>query len=329
MKTLVVAEVGINHNGSLDLAHKMIDCAADNGANAIKFQVHLPNQEMVANLRDNVTIGKDLFETMSKCKLDQDDFVKLKKHCERRKVKFFATPFSLEAVDLLENIGVDLYKIGSGETNNLLLLNKVSSTGKRMLVSTGMSSYDEIQRTVSFLRERKIKDLILMQCTSQYPAPYQSIHLNTLHRFKSDFGCDVGLSDHAPTIYPAIAAVALGAIVVEKHFTIDKSLPGPDQSSSIDGPEMKELSQAIEIIEQCFGDSCKDVMVSQEVRQLFMHGLTASKYIHQGEIFSGSNITSKRPLIGIPASEFETVFGSRAARDIMSDEQIRWDDVNI
>lgn len=328
MNTLLIAEVGINHNGSVELAHLMVDAAADAGANAVKFQIHIADMEMVGDLSNHVSTGKNLYNIIESCSLSFDEFKSIKSHCDSRGVKFFATPFSLEAVSWLERLGVDLYKIGSGETSDFLLLDKVSRTGKKMLVSTGMSTIEEVTSAVEFLNLREAK-FMLMQCTSEYPAAYGSIHLKMLDEYRSRFGCEVGLSDHAPTIYPALAAVAMGASAVEKHFTIDKGLSGPDQSSSINGQELKELAVGICAIEDSMGSSDKRLVASPAVRQLFMHGLTASRDIAVGESFSADNLTSKRPLIGICTSDFEMVFGKTSAKFIKKDVQIEWNDVNI
>lgn len=326
MKTKLIAEVGVNHNAQVDLACKMIDAAKGSGANVVKFQTHISDKEMIHNVGDYVPILKNLYQLIEDVVLDFSQMKEIKSHAEEQGIAFLSTPFSPEAVDDLEKLGVDAYKVGSGETDNFLLLDKICETGKHIYISSGVSTWQEVCDTAYFLNSKDAA-FTFMQCTSAYPAPCDTLNLNTLSRFKK-LGCDVGFSDHSLSIYPALAAIALGATVIEKHFTLSRSLPGNDQAMSTEPAELKALAEAIEIVEASLGsDSKDDFVVNADLRQVFRHGLVAKEPIEKGANFRKSNITAKRPLAGVPAKLYDEVIGKVCVKSIGPDEPITFDHV--
>jgi sialic acid synthase SpsE len=325
MSVRVIAEIGINHNGDINIAHKMIDSAKENGADIVKFQVHIPSQEMVSDLDKHVNIVPNLYSIIERNSLSFDDFVSLKKHADEIGIEFLATPFSLEAVDWLEKIGVNSYKIGSGEISDFMLLDKVLNTKKKILISCGMSLFSEIEETVKFIKKRD-GNFVLFHCTSEYPCQFDHVNLSNIVKYRNAFSCDIGFSDHSKGIYAAIASVPLGVSIIEKHFTLDKTMIGPDQSASIEPWELKELKDAINIIESCLKH--EDVVANLgDVRQLFMHGITVVRDLNKGHIIEKQDISSKRPLIGIPSSSFKEVIGKKIIKEIKKDSQIKWSDL--
>lgn len=327
MKTMLIAEIGVNHNAQVDLACKMIEAAKKNGANVVKFQTHIPDKEMIHNVEQHVPILSNLYQLIEDVTFDFEQMQHLKKFADLTDIRFLSTPFSIEAVDELEELEVDAYKVGSGETDNFMLLNRICETKKPIYISTGLSHWAEIVETVDFLRSRDA-DFTLMQCTSAYPCPVDSLHLNVLQKYKKEFACDVGLSDHSGSIYPALAAVALGATAVEKHFTLSRNLPGNDQFMSMEPREFGQMAQAIDIVEQSLGSDNKDTFaLNEDLRTVFRHGLVTKKPISVGDTFSLDNITVKRPLAGIPAKSYMDVIGKKCVVELEQDTPILNDHV--
>lgn len=324
MRTDLIAEIGVNHNGNVKLAHSMLDAAADNGANIVKFQTHIVSKEMIRNLSEHVSIFPNLYEHIDALSLDFIAMKELKDHADSKGIQFLSTPFSVEAVDWLEKVGVDQYKVGSGEADNFLLLDKIISTKKHIFISTGMSSINEVKEIVEFLQLRNAK-YTLMQCTSEYPASCEVVNLKVIETYKQLFQCQVGFSDHSLNIYNAIASISLGAVAIEKHFTTDKMLPGTDQAASITPDDLRVLSEAIDIVEKSLGSGCKnDFTIDTEVSKLFKHCVVAARDIPEGKVVSFEDITAKRPLAGIPAKEYQTVIGSIAKHKILNDIPITY-----
>ena len=323
----VIAEAGINHNGDIDKAKMLIDAAATCGADAVKFQTHLPEKEM---LRDSVTaayVGESLFDLLKRVELSREDHAELKGHATNKGILFLSTPFSREAVELLEEIGVPAYKVGSGEMTNFPLLKHIANKKKPMIISTGMSTFQEIEETVSFIKKYN-NDLILMHCTSTYPTRYEDVNLKVIEKLRQHFGIPVGLSDHSAGIYTALAAVALGACMIEKHFTIKRSWPGPDQKASITPGELKELVKGIRAIEKALGSIKKVADDEMPVQRMARESVVSLVDIRKGTVIEENMVWVKRPGTGIPAKYLGEVIGKKAKQDIAANSVITWEDLN-
>ncbi|MBN1941095.1 MAG: N-acetylneuraminate synthase [Candidatus Diapherotrites archaeon] len=322
----VIAEIGINHNGDIELAKKMIDAAQKAGASAVKFQTHIPEKEMLKNGFSAGYVGESLFDLLKRVELSKNDHLILKEHAEKNCIIFLSTPFSREAADMLGEIGVHAFKVGSGELTNIPLLKHIASKGKPMIISTGMSNLEEIRETIEELKKINPK-IVILHCTSDYPTKYENVNLKVIETLQREFELPVGLSDHSAGIYTALAAVALGACVIEKHFTLDRSLPGPDQSASINPTELEELVKGVKAVEKALGEEKKVTETEKEVQKMARESVVAVKEIRKGEKIDEDSVWVKRPGIGIPAKELEKVIGKIAVRDIKKDSLIKWDDL--
>jgi len=322
---LVIAEAGINHNGEIKKALLLVEAAASAGADVIKFQTHLAKAEMLSDVVPAEYVGNvDLFQLIKSFELTFEQHLTLKKRAEELGLIFLSTPFSREAVDLLEKLGVPAFKTGSGELTNLPLLEYIAKKGKPMIISTGMSELDEVRETFNFVKEIN-PQIILMQCTSTYPAKYEDINLKVIPYLSQEFNSPIGLSDHSPGIVTALGAVALGAKVIEKHFTLDKNWPGPDQKASIDPRELKELVRSVRIIHQALGDKKEIIEEEKPIIRMARESLVSIKSIPAGTKISQDMIWVKRPGTGIPAKEMKKLFGKVAKVDIPSDTLLKWE----
>ncbi len=323
---LVIAEIGINHEGDFDKAIKMIDDAKSVGCECVKFQTHIVEEEMIPN---DIVLGnakESIWEIISRCALSEEEEKKLKRYTESKGMIFLSTPFSRAAVERLERIGVSAYKIGSGECNNYPLVEYIASRKKPVILSTGMNDIDSISRSVAILRKYNVP-YALLHCTSIYPTPYEKIRLGALIELKNAFpDAVIGLSDHSLSIYPCLGAVALGANIIEKHFTSDKKWPGPDIEISITPKELKELIEGARIIHQALGCTKTILKEEQPTINFAYASVVAISDIKAGEKFTLENIWVKRPGTGeIKAKDFYKVLNRRAARDIKKNEQIKWE----
>ena len=324
----VVAEAGINHNGSFKLAKKMVDQAKKTGVDCIKFQTHITEKEMMkSNIKPGNISKKTLWNIIKNSELSEEEERKIQKYCKQKKILFLSTPFSIEAVDRLEKIKIPAYKIGSGELTNFPLLNRIAHTKKPVILSSGMSEINEIKNSVNFFKKRHIP-LILLQTTSIYPSNYQDINLGVIEKFQRLFNIPIGLSDHSPGIYTSLGAVAKGACLIEKHFTLDKNLPGPDQKLSLDPKELSELVKGCKAVKLALGNSKKILPKERPILKFARESVVSITNISKGEIFSEKNITTKRPGTGgIPASDFYKILGKFAKRDISNNTQLSKKDV--
>ena len=322
----IIAEAGINHNGDLELAKRLVEEAKNAGADAIKFQTHLPEKEM---LKDNFSgghIGESLFDLLKKFELSKEDHIALRDYAKEKGIIFMSTPFSKEAADLLEEIGVPAYKIGSGEMTNQPLLRHIAEKGKPMILSTGMSTLEEIEETVNFVKGINDK-IAILHCTSTYPTKYEDVNLKVIETLSQKFGIPIGLSDHSIGIYTALAAVAIGANIVEKHFTSDKELPGPDQKASINPAELKELVKGTRAREKALGSEKKVIDDEKPNQDIARESVVTIAKIPAGTVISKEFVWVKRPGTGIPAKELEKVIGKKAKKEIKADTIIKWDDL--
>lgn len=325
--TYVIAEGCVNHNGDFDTAIALCDAAKAAGADAIKFQLHYPEHEMVAELMpasDN--FAKPLDEIVRETHLTEEQHAALRDHCRELGLEYLCTAYSREAADTLAELGVRMFKIGSGETTNHPLLRWIARHGRPMLVATGMAELEEVDRTVEVLRETGI-EFGLMHCTSEYPPVYEDINLAVIPFYQQRYGVVVGHSDHSPDITTALGAVALGAHLVEKHFTLTRDQPGPDHPVSIEPDELTELVRGTRILEAARGGEKAVFERERQIRAWAHHSVVTLRPVAAGETFDDTNVWVKRPGTGIPAAELDRVLGREASRDLPANVQVAWADV--
>ena len=324
----VIAEAGINHNGSYRIAKKMIDVAKKAGADCVKFQTHITDEEMLkTNIRPGNISKETLWSIIKNCELTEKEESRLNQYCKERKILFLSTPFSISAVERLEKLKIPAYKIGSGELTNLPFLKHIATKGKPVILSTGMSEIKEIKSSVNLFRKFKIP-LAILQTTSEYPAKYKDINLGVIEKFEKIFKIPVGLSDHSPGIYTALGAVAKGACIVEKHFTLDKNMSGPDQKISLDPFELTELVKGCKAVKLALGETKKILKEELPILQFARESVVTKNNIKKNELFTEDNITTKRPNTGeIPAKDFFKIIGKKAKKDIPKSKQIAYSDI--
>jgi len=326
---LVIAEVGINHEGQLDKALQLVDAAAAAGAEVVKFQCHITEKEMVpTNMKPGDISDERLWDIIKRCELTEDEERQVQAHCVAKGVMYLSTPFSREAADRLMTMNVPAFKIGSGECNNLPLLDHVAKLGRPMIVSTGMNDLVSIRRAVDLIRRHDVP-LVLLHCTSMYPTPYDKVRLGGISDLARAFPeIGIGLSDHSLGIWTCLGAVALGATVLEKHFTISRSWPGPDTGISIEPGELADLIVGSKAVWQARGGS-KTVLAEEKPVIEFAYATVVSiAPIKAGETFSRDNVWVKRPGTGkILADRLDEVLGKRSTQDIPADVHLQPTDI--
>jgi N,N'-diacetyllegionaminate synthase len=323
----VVAEIGNNHDGSIGKAQALIEAAAEAGADAVKFQTHIAHAEMLPSTPTPPHFDEPRFEFTRRMELDFEEHVLLRRCAEQHGLVFFSSPFSVEAVELLVRLEVPAYKLASGEVTNPPVVEAVAATGRPVLVSTGMSGLDEIAGTVSILRDRGTPFLI-MQCTSEYPCPPEKVNLSAMRALGERFDCPIGLSDHTSDIYTAIAAVALGASCIEKHFTLSRRLYGPDHLASLEPQDLARLVEGVRQVEAAIGNGTKERDPALDpVRATFEKSVVTATSVPEGATIERSMLTTKRPGDGIPALRLPEVVGRRAARPLQSNRLIEEGDL--
>jgi N,N'-diacetyllegionaminate synthase len=331
VNTVIIAEAGVNHNGDLQLAHRLVDAAAAAGADRVKFQTFSADRLVTtraakAPYQVRATGGDESQHAMlRRLELSRGVHVELIEHCRRRGIEFFSTGFDAASVDLLVELGATCFKIPSGEITNLPYLRHVGRYGKPVILSTGMSSLGEIEAALAVLEQSGTRrdQITVLHCTTEYPAPMVEVNLRAMLTIRDAFGVAVGYSDHTPGIEVAIAAVALGASVIEKHFTLDRSLPGPDHKASLEPAELSAMVSAIRNIERALGDGIKRLTESEaKNRPIARKSLVAARPIRAGEVFTEANLTVKRPGSGVSPMCWDQVLGRKACRDFAVDELI-------
>jgi sialic acid synthase SpsE len=324
----VIAEAGINHNGSLSIAKKLINMAKKAGADCIKFQTHITEEEMIkTSIRPGKISKKPLWDIIKNCELTTNEELKLSKYCKERKILFLSTPFSISAVDRLEQIKIPAYKIGSGELTNIPFLKHIAKKRKPVILSTGMSNMTEIKYAINLFKKSK-NPLAILQTTSEYPTKYKDVNLGVIEIYKKLFKIPVGISDHSLGIYTALGAVAKGASIVEKHITLDKKMPGPDQKLSLEPNELKELVNGCKAIKLALGNTKEILKNELPVLRFARESVVTQKKILYGDMFSEKNLTTKRPNTGeIPSKEFYKIIGKKAKRDILKNKQLSYRDI--
>ena len=326
----IIAEAGVNHNGDMKLAHKLIDAAAKAGADAVKFQSFItadivtPEAQKARYQVETTGQNGGQFAMLKKLELSKDQQKELKSHCDEAGILYLCTPYEERSADLLEKISVAAYKIASTDTSNIPFLRYLARKDIPVILSTGMSSLGEVEESVNELKLYGLDGkIIILQCTSEYPAPVKDINLRAMKTMELAFGCPVGFSDHTPGIGASPWAVAAGACVVEKHFTLDRNMTGPDHPASIEPNELAELVRTIRNVEAALGDGIKRPMPSELPNKTRMQkSLVAIRSIAAGETILETDLTSKRPGNGLPPKWFDRVVGKKAARQIQKEETL-------
>lgn len=329
MSIRIIAEAGVNHNGSMELAKKMVDAAKTAGADYIKFQTFVP-EKLVSRYagkaeyqKQTTDAGQSQLEMLKNLALIQADFLELKAYCECVGIGFISTPFDLESIDFLNGLDMDFWKLPSGEVTNLPYLEAIGRTGKPVVMSTGMCEMDEIREAVRVLEKEGITDITLLHCNTEYPTPFEDVNLLAMQHMAEALGYPIGYSDHTVGIEVAIAAAALGAVVIEKHFTLDKTMEGPDHRASLEPEELAQMVSAIRNIEKSRGDGNKCRTHSEEKNcAAARKSIVAAADIRRGELFTEQNLTTKRPGTGISPMRWYEILGRRATRDYREDELI-------
>ena len=330
-KTIIIAEAGVNHNGNYEMALKMIDEAKAAGADYVKFQTAKP--ELVISTfapkaeyqKETTGNGESQLEMCKAIHLPLTDYKPLKEYCDKVGIGFMSTPFDLVSIDVLEPLDMDYYKIPSGEITNLPYLRAIAAKGRKVIISTGMSELPEIEEALQVLENGGLKrsDIIVLHCNTEYPTPMRDVNLRAMLDIRDRLGVAVGYSDHTNGIEVPIAAVALGAEVIEKHFTLDKTLPGPDHKASLEPQELKAMVDAIRNIESALGDGKKKVTDSERPNIIVARkSIVAARAIKAGEVYTEENVTVKRPGNGISPMKWDDLLGKTAPRDFEYDELI-------
>ena len=332
-KTFIIAEIGQAHDGSLGILHSYIDALSGTGIDAIKFQTHIAEAESSAEEPFRVNFSYEdatRYDYWQRMSFSRDQWQGIKAHCEAVGLEFMSSPFSQAAVDLLESIGMFRYKIGSGEVNNFLMLEKIAKTGKPILLSSGMSSFEELDKAVAFLRPYG-NDLTILQCTTSYPTPPEKVGLNVLSLLKERYPtAKIGLSEHTSKIYTGIAAVALGAEVLEFHAVFDRRMFGPDAASSLTIDEIKKLVEGVRYIEQIHRHPIdkNDNSAFADLKKIFEKTLAVNKDLSQGHLLTFEDLEAKKPAnMGIAASGFKAVIGRRLNKNLKKYSFLREEDL--
>jgi N,N'-diacetyllegionaminate synthase len=331
-KTFIIAEAGVNHNGSLEMAFQLIDVAVAAGADAVKFQTFKAEKVIAVNApkadyqQKTTDSDKSQLEMVKKLELDESAHTRLYQHCQHKGIQFLSTPFDLESIDLLYRLGLEIFKIPSGEITNLPYLRKLGALKKRLILSTGMADLGEIEDALDVLTESgtSLSNITVLHCNTEYPTPFEDVNLRAMLTIQNAFpGIAVGYSDHTNGIEVPIAAVAMGASVIEKHFTLDRNLPGPDHRASLEPPELSAMISGIRNIEKALGTGIKKPSPSElKNKPIARKSIVAASPIKEGEAFTEMNITVKRPGTGITPMRWDEIIGRKAAKRYRRDELI-------
>lgn len=328
-KVFIIAEAGVNHNGSLSMAKKLIDFAANSGADAVKFQTFIAEEGISVNAPKAdyqlklTPKGESQIEMIRRLELSCQDHVELVHYCKNKKIQFLSTACDLKSVDLLERFDLPAHKISSCDLVNTPLIRQVAKLGKKVFLSTGMSNIDEVANAVRELKENGTKDIVLLHCTTEYPCPTEEINLRKMITLRNTFQLPVGFSDHSQGFIISVAAAALGAVTIEKHFTLDKSLEGPDHKASLDPQEFNFFVKAIRQVEKSLG-SYEFISTKSELRNIniMRRKIVAAKPIKKGEIFSLDNLAFKRAEGGVTPDNYDSIAGKASLRNYNPDEVI-------
>lgn len=329
-KVTIIAEAGVNHNGSLDIAFQLVDAAAEAGVDYVKFQTFKAEKiaskhAAKADYQKKEEQDESQLQMLKKLELSEDDHFQLIEYCKQKKVNFLSTAFDKDSIHFLKSIGVSIGKIPSGEITNLPYLREAATCFEEIILSTGMATLDEIQDAIAVFKTKGFNNeqLTVLHCNTDYPTKFEDVNLRAMETIRSRFNVNIGYSDHTLGIEVPIAAVALGAVVIEKHFTLDRNLEGPDHAASLEPAELKQMVAGIRHIEKALGSGQKVASVSEEKNiPIVRKSIVALRDIAKGEIFSEENITTKRPGTGISPMQWDAVIGQTAKQDFMTDELI-------
>ena len=329
MRVYIIAEAGVNHNGSFELACKLVDAAKAAGVDCVKFQTFksenlVSHTAQKAEYQKAATGDSSQQDMLKKLELSYDEFIALKEYCDKVGVTFLSTPFDFDSIDFLNSIDIPFWKIPSGEVTNLPYLIALAKTGKPVVMSTGMCDMDEIEAAIKVLRDNGTKDIKLLHCNTEYPTPFEDVNLKAMDTMKEAFGLEVGYSDHTKGIEVPIAAAALGATIIEKHFTLDRNMEGPDHKASLEPDELAAMVSGIRHIQMALGTGDKTPSPSEKKNiTVARKSIVARKQIKAGEVFTEENITVKRPGTGISPMKWFDILGTEAIRDFAEDELIK------
>lgn len=327
MHTLIIAEAGVNHNGDFEIAKKMIDAAKEAGVDIVKFQTSITStskfSEKAEYQKRETGADESQLDMIKKLRFSFDQHRQLKEYCDKVGITYLSTGFDYESIDFLAELGCDVWKVPSGEIINVPYLEKIGRTQKPVIMSTGIGTIDEISTAIDILKENGTPKITLLQCTTQYPTPYEDINLRAMKTLADKYGVEVGLSDHSMGIEVPIAAVAMGATVIEKHFTLDRTMPGPDQKASIEPDELRQMVASIRNIEKAIGNGVKEPNAGELInKHAARKSIVALRDIKAGEVFTVDNIVPRHAGHGISPARWYEVLGQTAKRDFIEDEMI-------
>jgi N,N'-diacetyllegionaminate synthase len=330
--TFIVAEIGVNHNGSIDIAKKLIDAAKDAGADAVKIQAFKTERivtkyaEKASYQKENTRSEKSQYDMLKKLELKDEQIEELYDYAKIKRIDFLSSVFDKESVDLLSKLKVPAFKIASGEISNFLLLRYIAEKKKPIILSTGMSTLGEIEEALEDIREKGVEDIILLHCVTSYPAKTEEANLKVIKVWQNSFGLPIGFSDHTLGIATPVAAVALGSALIEKHFTLDKTMPGPDHRASLEPDEFKEMVDAIRDVEKALGDGVKRLTEEEErIKKVVRRSIVAEVSIPKGKTIAENMLDLKRPGIGLEPRYVDKVVGMKAKKNIKADELVTFD----
>ncbi len=324
----IIAEAGVNHNGDINLAYQLIDAAKAAGADCVKFQTYITENDTAKNCekaeyQKTNNEEENQYDLIKKLELSFSEFVKLKEYCEKKEIIFLSSPFDLESVKFLETLDPIFWKVASSEITNYPFLRAIAKTHRKIVMSTGMCDEKEIEDALKVLKEYGAGEVILLHCNTEYPTPMEDVNLREMLSLKEEFQCKVGYSDHTLGIQIPIAAVALGAEIIEKHFTLDHNLEGPDHKASLEPEELKQMVHSIRMVESALGDGQIIPSTSEKKNRVAARkSVVANRDIKAGEVFTEENIAAKRPGGGISPMKWKDVLGKVAKRDFIEDEKI-------
>ncbi|KEI12875.1 hypothetical protein Z959_00600 [Clostridium novyi B str. ATCC 27606] len=328
----IIAEAGVNHNGSIVLAKKLVDKAVEAGVDAVKFQTFKSEKlvtgyaSMAKYQKDNIGIEDSQFNMLKKLELSYEEFTELKRYCDEKNIIFMSTPFDFESAKFLNSIDVEVFKISSGDLTNIPLLEYIAEFNKPMILSSGMATLGEVEDAIMAIRSKELEDIAVLHCTSNYPAKISSVNLKAMNTIKSAFNVTGGYSDHTKGISIPIAAVALGAEIIEKHFTLDKEMEGPDHKASLDPKELKEMVKEIRNVELSLGNGIKTFTENEiDTMKVARKSIVAKNFIKKGEVITKDDLDYKRPGDGLSPKHYKYIVGKKASKDISIDTQVTLD----
>lgn len=329
-KVYIIAEAGVNHNGSLQLAYELCDKAKDSGVDAVKFQTWVTERiickdtKMADYQKENLGVDDSQFDMLKKLELTYEDFAKIKEYCDRIGIEFLSTGDTEDDINYLVGIGMDKIKLGSGDVTNIPFLRFIGGLKLPVIISTGMCNLSDVAIAYDVLREAGAEDITVLHCTTNYPCPMDEVNLAAMNTIKEAFKCKVGYSDHTMGVEVPIAAVALGAQIIEKHFTLDRNMDGPDHKASLEPAELKDMVHKIRNIEKALGDGIKRPNASERsISKVVLKSIVANQTIKKGEKLTEDKLTVKRTNVGISVSNWDLIIGTHAIKDYNIDEPIQ------